>query len=199
MCGGLFYVIEELRVKNIIIGKQTEISKNYKDFIEIAEKKNINIYIVNASMKLNVDNNVYFDIIWPCENDSVNDNILNNNAIVCKINYKEFSMLFTGDIEEVAENKILEKYKDKLKIFNSTVLKVAHHGSKTSSNKEFLKYVKPKIALIGVGKDNSFGHPADITLENLENMGCKIYRTDKNGEISLETNGENISVDYFIK
>lgn len=186
-------------MKNIIIGKQTEISKNYKDFIEIAEKKNINIYIVNAGMKLNVDNNVYFDIIWPCENDNVNDNILNNNAIVCKINYKEFSMLFTGDIEEVAENKILEKYKDKLKIFNSTVLKVAHHGSKTSSNREFLKYVKPKIALIGVGKDNSFGHPADITLENLENMGCKIYRTDKNGEISLETNGENISVDYFIK
>jgi len=77
----------------------------------------------------------------------ITENILNNNSIVAKINYKKFSMLFTGDIEEVAEKQIVKEYKDK-DILKSTVLKVGHHGSKTSSKEEFLKEVSPKFALI---------------------------------------------------
>ena len=101
-------------------------------------------------------------------------------------------MLITGDIEEIAEKMILEKI-DKKKL-EAVVLKVAHHGSKTSSTKDFLEAVKPKIALIGVGKDNTFGHPNQEVLERLEEIGTKIYRTDLCGEITL-----NISKNGKIK
>ena len=77
-------------------------------------------------------------------------------------------MLFTGDIEEKAERQMLSEYKDNLEIFNSTVLKVAHHGSKSSSTSEFLEVVKPNISLIGVGEDNKFAHPNDEVIKRLE-------------------------------
>lgn len=89
-----------------------------------------------------------------------------------------------GDIELEAENNILKLYdKDKLE---ADILKVAHHGSKTSTSENFLEAVSPKIALIGVGENNTFGHPSQNVIERLENIHCKIYRTDKNGEISIE-------------
>lgn len=83
--------------------------------------------------------------------------------------YHNISMLFTGDIEEIAERTILEKYKDS-NILQATILKVAHHGSKSSSIQEFLNVVNPKIALIGVGEKNTFGHPNAIVLERLKRM-----------------------------
>lgn len=80
--------------------------------------------------------------------------------------YKNLSILFTGDIEKIAEKQILEEYKNS-NIFKSKILKVAHHGSKTSSTQEFLEKIEPKIALIGVGKNNTFGHPNNEVLERL--------------------------------
>lgn len=91
---------------------------------------------------------------------------------MAKLLYKNFSILFTGDIEEIAEKQILEEYKNS-NILKSEILKVAHHGSKTSSMQSFLENVKPKIALIGVGKDNTFGHPNDEVLERLNLLRCK--------------------------
>jgi len=88
--------------------------------------------------------------LWP-KISQIQENILNNNSIVAKLSYNDFSILFTGDIEEIAEKHILEEY-SKTSILNSTILKVGHHGSKTSSTKEFIKKVNPKIALIGVRK-----------------------------------------------
>ena len=93
-------------------------------------------------------------------------------------------MLLTGDIEEIAERKILEEYKNS-NILKSTILKVAHHGSKSSSIQSFLDEVKPKIALIGVGKNNTFSHPNEGVLDRLKSFKTKIYRTDINGEISI--------------
>lgn len=90
--------------------------------------------------------------------------------MVAKLNYGKFSMLFTGDIEEIAEEILLKKWKESLK---ATVLKVAHHGSKSSSSKAFLEAVNPKIALIGVGKENNFGHPNEGVLKRLEAVRCK--------------------------
>ena len=108
-------------------------------------------------------------------------------------------MLFTGDIEEIAEKQILEKYKNS-NILQSTILKVAHHGSKSSSTQEFLEQVKPRIALIGVGEKNTFGHPNAGVLERLINMGTKIYRTDENGEISVFVNKNgNIKLEILYK
>ena len=137
---------------------------------------------------MHIENNLYFDILWPNNSNLILDNGLNNNSIVCKLQYKNFSMLFTGDIEEIAEKEILQKNKNYLSILNSTILKVAHHGSKTSSTKEFIEAVKPKIALIGVGENNKFGHPNNEVIERLENLKVKIYRTDQTGEITVIVN-----------
>lgn len=126
-----------------------------------------------------------FNILWPTEK-QISENILNNNAIVMKLHYRNFSMLFTGDIEEPAEKAILNTYKNKLEIFQSTILKVAHHGSKSSSTQEFLDVVKPKIALIGVGENNLFGHPNAHVIERLEECGIKVFRTDESGEINVQ-------------
>ena len=128
----------------------------------------------------------------------INENILNNNSLICKLVYKDFSMLFTGDIEEIAEKAILKKYKGS-QLLKSTILKVAHHGSKTSSSKEFISTVQPQIALIGVGINNKFGHPSNRTIENLKDINCKIYRTDKDGEISINVKNNQMLIFQKLK
>ena len=106
------------------------------------------------------------------EKNLIGNNILNNNSLVFKIEYKQFQMLFTGDIEEIAEKKILSIYKN-TNILEATILKVAHHGSKTSSVLDFIKAVNPKIALIGVGENNKFGHPNESVLDRLSDLRNK--------------------------
>lgn len=161
--------MEELKVKNIIIGRQFESCENYERFIKIVKEKKIKIMVVEAGQRINIQKELYFDILWPSYKNVISENNINNNSLVCKMVYQKFSILFTGDIEEIAEKAILEKYKN-TNILKSTILKVAHHGSKSSSTQEFLNAVKPKIALIGVGKKNTFGHPNRGVLERLERI-----------------------------
>lgn len=182
---GLYAVLENIKVKNVIISKQKENSENYEKFLKIAQVRGVNIIVVKAGDRISLDRNLYIDILWPLLNEQITENPLNNNSIVAKLVYKDFSMLFTGDIEEVAEKTILKRYSSNLNVLKATVLKVAHHGSKTSSSIKFIEAVRPKFALIGVGKTNTFGHPADVTLESLKNIGAQIYRTDENGEIAV--------------
>ena len=180
--GGILAILEKIKVKEIIISKQFEITENYESLLRIVKDKNIKLKIAKKNDKLDIEKDIYIDILWP-EEEPITENIINNNALVAKLNYNNFSILFTGDIEKIAEEKILQKIdRNHLK---STILKVAHHGSKSSSIEEFIKEVKPQIGLIGVGKNNLFGHPNEKVIERLEAYGTKIYRTDKNGEISL--------------
>lgn len=146
-CQALLYVLERMKVENIIIGKQFEICENYKEFVRLANNNKIAIHMVEAEQKISVEKDISFNILWPNSEEVIRDNSINNNSLVCKLIYKNFSMLFTGDIEEVAEKKILQKYQN-TNILKSTVLKVAHHGSKSSSKEEFIKAIQPQIALI---------------------------------------------------
>ncbi len=150
-CQALLYVLERMKVENIIIGKQFEICENYKEFVRLAKNKKITIHMVEAEQKINIEKDISFNILWPNSEEIVRDNSINNNSLVCKLIYKNFSMLFTGDIEEIAEKKILQEYNN-TNILKSTILKVAHHGSKSSSQEEFIKEVQPQIALIRGGK-----------------------------------------------
>lgn len=208
--------MEELKIKKIIISKQAEDSENFQKFKQIVNKRKIPVIIVGQevldttknkninSIKsiesneiickdiIQIEKDLYFEILWPDNQNLLNENSLNNNSIVTKLHYKKFSMLFTGDIEKIAEKQIIEEYKNNLQILNSTVLKVAHHGSKTSSIQEFIEVVKPKISIIGVGENNKFGHPNDDVIARLQNIGSKIYRTDKMGEISIAVNNKGI-------
>lgn len=170
--GGIFSILEELKVKNVIIGKQFENSENLQKFLKILNEKNTKVNVVEAGNRIHIEKNLYFDVLWPSSNQEIAQNSINNNALVCKLNYKNFTMLFTGDIEEEAEKVLVSKYGGTY-ILKSTVLKVAHHGSKSSSTEEFLNLVQPKIALIGVGENNLYGHPDVNVLARLTNLRCE--------------------------
>lgn len=174
-------------MKKVYIAKQIEESENYKMLLNIAKQKNVKVQEVVAGNRISIEKDAYIDVLWP-SNNQITTNVLNNNSIVCNFHYKRFSMLFTGDIEEIAENEILNYYSSNINLLKSDVLKVGHHGSKTSSTDKFLKAVSPKIAVIGVGKNNNFGHPNKDVLDRLKGLNISIYRTDLNGEITMEIN-----------
>ena len=180
---GLFAVMENLKIKNIIISKQGEKSDNFIRFQELVKNKKVNVLVVKKGDRIQIDKYSYFEILFP-EKNLIQDNVLNNNSIVANFCSMGFKLLFTGDIEEIAEKRLWELYRDTDKL-KSTILKVAHHGSKTSSTAKFLELVTPKIALIGVGEGNKFGHPNNGVLDRIRDYTNKIYRTDKNGEIEI--------------
>lgn len=142
---GLIAILENIKVKNVVISKQAEICDEYTKIIDIVKNKNIKVVVVKAGDKLTIEQDLAIEILYPNEKLDFTD--INNNSIVAKLIYKNFSLLFTGDIEEKAEKVLISKYKgtDSLK---STIIKIPHHGSKTSSTEEFIKQVNPKIALI---------------------------------------------------
>ena len=182
-CNGLIEVIKNLNVKNILISKQAYFCDEYRNIANVINSKKIKVTFIKQGDRLNIDKNVKIDIFYPPEELEYDD--LNNNSIVAKLTYNLFSVLFTGDIEKSEEN-LVNKYKTQE--LGSDILKIAHHGSKTSSSEEFLEAVKPKIALIGVGENNKFGHPNNRVIQRLENINCKIYRTDEMGEIEIKIN-----------
>ena len=116
----------------------------------------------------------------------------NNSSLVIKLTYGEISFLLTGDAEREAEEAMIRKWGFGLR---STVLKAGHHGSTTSSSPEFLRYIRPRIAVIAVGEGNRFGHPSAETVERLEKMGAEIYRTDQKGTITITTDGKDLKVE----
>lgn len=198
---GLEAVIQNIKVKNIIVCKQASNSALYQEIMKLCKKKKVNIITVKRGQTIKVDKYVHFEILHP--GDIMLDDGkggLNANAIVakmyCTIKNKTTTIMFTGDIEEKAEEELVKIYGDKLK---ADILKVAHHGSKTSSTAEFLKCVSPKIALIGVGKDNTFGHPNSGVLSRIEDINAKIYRTDKLGEITITISKNKTSINTKIK
>lgn len=119
---------------------------------------------------------------------SIND--LNNSSVIAKLAYKNMSFLFTGDAEDKAENQILQRGLD----ISSDILKVAHHGSYSSSTISFLREVDQDIAVISCGTGNKYGHPHDTTLKNLKDLGITIYRTDISGDIIIESDGETYNI-----
>lgn len=116
----------------------------------------------------------------------------NNTSIVIRIVYGDTSFLFTGDAEQETEEKILESGQD----IESTVLKVGHHGSSTSTSQAFLDAVSPTYAVISCGKDNSYGHPHNETLAKLASAGVEVLRTDELGDIYCTSDGTEVTFSY---
>ncbi len=113
----------------------------------------------------------------------------NNGSIVLKVIYGETAFLFAGDAELAAEDDMIASGQD----LSATVLKVSHHGSLGSSGEAFLRAVSPKYAVVSVGKDNSYGHPASETLQRLSDCGAKVYRTDMQGTVTCISDGKVIT------
>ena len=178
---GCISVLDKLKVKKIVIGTQPNQTELYYTILKIAKEKNIQIITLTKGDIFSIDH-IKFSVLFPDKELQIAED-LNNNSLVIKMEYYSTSILFTGDIEKEAEKILIEEYTNNL---NIDILKVAHHGSKSSSIKEFLEYTTPKISLISLGENNKFGHPNEEVLKRLEEVGSKIYRTDRSGEVTLK-------------
>ena len=181
--GGATELVENFKVEKVIFncGEYNDLKK---ELIKVLDKKKIPYY--SCIKELNIDNNkLYF--LQTKEYDNENDN---SNVIYTELNGYKF--MFMGDASTTTEKEILNKYS----LPDIDVLKVGHHGSKTSSSKGFINEISPKYSIISVGKNNRYGHPNKEVLDNLKNS--KIYRTDqdriimfkiKNNKFEIETCG----------
>lgn len=192
--GGTFKVLENFKVNQFFdSGIQTR-APPYLKLLSELEKKGVGYRILKAKEKLDWERPLKLEILAPIKEPVPNiseKNNYNNRSIVLKLTYKGVSFLFTGDIEKEAEELLAKKLKRKLR---SKILKVAHHGSKTSSTMVFLARVQPEVALISCGGKNPFGHPHSLILDRFNQLGIKIYRTDQDGTIQIITDGKKYEV-----
>jgi competence protein ComEC len=187
---GLIEVLKNYEVENVLWTGIKRNTQEYGEWIECLEKEGAEIIIAEKGQKI-IMGDVYFEIVHPFENlEGQEIKSVNNSSVVGRLIFKDSSFLFTGDIFKSIEKDIIESGVD----IESDVLKVGHHGSKTSSREEFVSAVSPGIAVIQVGENNSYGHPSQETLDTLENYGIKILRTDINGDIKIISDGLNYNL-----
>ncbi len=185
--GGLSFVLDKYRVSSIIENGSKSETNIYKNIEKKIIKKKINKIIANNKMHIIIDKekNIYFDILFPDKN--ITKMSSNDGSIVGKLVYGEKSFMLTGDATIYAENKI--GWNEKSEILKSTVLKLGHHGSKTSSSILWLEKVDPDVAIISAGKNNRYGHPHKKILDRLENLSIPYLATYQLGNIVFKTDG----------
>ena len=181
--GGMDNIIDSFDIGTFYMPDVITTTKTFEDVLDSLEKKNLNFDTPQIGSTFDLGK-AKIETIYVGK-DSKN---LNNSSIILKLTYGNVSFLVTGDTESDVEKTLLNKE------IESDVLKVAHHGSNTSSSNAFLKKVNPKYAIISVGTGNSYGHPKSVILDRLEKLGTKIYRTDELGTIIVTTDGEKIEV-----
>ncbi len=187
---GLLEVLKRYEVENILWTGAVRDTAEFREWEKLIKEENANIIIARSLLRVGF-NNSYIDVLYPFEDlEGQETKNANNTSIVARLVFGEKSFLFTGDIEKSAERKLLESGAE----VDSDVLKVAHHGSKTSSIPEFIEKVSPEIAVISSGKDNSFGHPHPETLETLSKCGINVLRTDESGDIKIVCNSQSLKL-----
>ena len=165
--------------------KAVTTSKTYENLLETIQEKGLSVKTGKAGVEVLEEDDLAILMVAPVRESYSN---LNNYSIVLTITYGDTTFLYTGDAEEDSLSEITSNIK-------ADVLKVGHHGSDTSTTKEFLEKVKPEYAIISVGEGNSYGHPAASTISLLEEYTSNIYRTDLNGTVVVRSDGVNITVE----
>ncbi|MBS4024729.1 MAG: DNA internalization-related competence protein ComEC/Rec2 [Clostridia bacterium] len=186
---GLIPVVQELPVGKALLSPVPATSNTYEKFLELLDKKDIPIIYAERGQLINLDPRVELKVLHPGNPVIQSTSQLNDNSVVFKLSYGQFSMLFTGDIEQAAIADLLASELD----LSSTVYKVAHHGSSTGLVPEFLERVNPGAGVICVGK-NTFGHPSENLINHLGERGVLIYRTDLDGGIVITTDGNKVKI-----
>lgn len=156
----------------------------YQEFLDAVINKNVNWVFPKVGDQIKLGQ-IIAEVIAPQEKDETN---LNNNSIVLRVSFGNTDILLTGDTEKEAEQALVKQNID----LKSEVLKVAHHGSDSSSTKTFLEKVKPQYAIISAKKGNTYGHPKQRVMDLLQDLSTKVYRTDEQGTIIMKTDGTNI-------
>ena len=191
--GGLASVAEGLPVSAAWDAGQAERSGSYQRWLERVLQRQIPLHTVHEGMRAELEPGLSLEVLGPpkpAHRGSRSD--ANNNSIVVRLRYRDFTMLFAGDLEAEAETRLL-RHAERLR---ANVLKVAHHGSRYGSSAEFLKAVRPEASVISVGARNLFRHPAPETLARLRPYG-RIHRTDRDGAVTVRSDGRRWSVSVF--
>lgn len=182
---GIIAAIEKLKVKKIVMPDCTPENENRKEIEALAKKKGIPISYYFAGDTIKFYSGLTIDIISPDKKD-LSSFDENDSSYGLRISYGDFSAIFTGDMTKSVEQHHKGEWQD------CDILKVAHHGSATSSSEKFLEEVRPEAAIISVGANNSYGHPSDEVLERLSRYNIPVYRTDVYGNISVSASKDGI-------
>lgn len=184
--GGLDDIINNFDIKKIYLPDITTTTKTFEDVLDAISSKELTITIpkIGETFKLGEAD---FTVLYT----GTNSSDLNSTSIIIKMIFGNYSYLFTGDTTSEIEKLI---FKENIDV---DVLKVAHHGSKTSSSLEFLQKVTPSYAIISVGKNNSYNHPSTTTINRLKKYTNNIYLTSELGTILLTSDGQKINISTF--
>jgi competence protein ComEC len=193
--GGIPSVLEQFDVAEILESGQPVKSSTYRRYITDVRAEGCIVDTARSGMPIlrigNLELYVIFPTILFIDSDTTHRSPnLNNTSVVIRMQYRDVSLLFTGDAEMEAEGEMVSRYGDFL---HCSLLKTGHHGSKTSSTEEFLDAVHPTYAVISVGRFNKFGHPSEDVISRLHALHAEIYRTDEEGAIIFESDGKTLS------
>ncbi len=188
--GGFPYIAKNFNIKRVWTNGHGEDTETYLKFNEIIQQKGIDAPQFSNIFGEHEINNVKLNILHPEKEFTPHKN-LNSDSMVLKLEFKDISILFTGDIDKKVEKKLVHIYGDALK---STILVAPHHGSKTSGSDLFLDAVKPKYVVISLGWKNRFHFPKSEALKRYLQHKTQIFRTDLNGAISVSTDGNSLEI-----
>lgn len=183
--GSMSYIVRHMDIGSIYMPKVSTTTKTYENLLESISDKGLRIKSATVGMSILDEGELSVDVLAPV---TIDEDDLNNCSIILKLTYKDRSFLFTGDAEK---QEFEEVYHD----MSADVLKVAHHGSSTSTTEEILERINPQIAVISLGEDNEYGHPHKSTMKYLEEFDCEIYRTDKDNTVKISSDGESLEVE----
>ena len=190
---GLVEVLNRYRVEQVLYPEMDFESGVYDEWLRLVREKGIKATLAQAGQQIDLGGGVAMEVLSPLDPPlSATDSDVDNNAAVLRLSLGEVSFLLTADMMWEAEFELLYNRAN----LRSTVLKVAHHGSNTSTTPEFLAVARPELAVISMGADNEYGHPTEEVLRRLEEeLGEEnIYRTDENGTVEFITDGERLWV-----
>jgi len=180
---GLLEVLQNYQVKNVLWTGVLTSTLAFEKWQELLGDGQFDVHIAQAGQQIH-SGQVMLNILYPPENmQNQRSSDLDDTSTVVKVVFGENSFLFTGDLSREAERELLEKGID----LDSDVLQVGHHGSRTSTDPEFIEAVLPDLAVISLGRDNKHGHPHQETLDTLESYGVAVLRTDWHGDIKIST------------
>ena len=195
--GGMDVLLKDYQVGEVYDNGMPSTSKLYIGYMKQLKSKGIKHTALKAGDVLDFGGGVSFKVFYPTKElvekgtQKGYKHDPNNESVVGKLTYGDFSMLFTGDAEQPVEEQLL---KSDAKDLKSTILKSPHHGSSTGSSVPYLKAVWPEAVLISCGKGNDYGHPHKETMKKFQAMKLQIFETDKNGTITVTSDGQTYSI-----
>lgn len=188
---GLVDVFERYNIGTVIATMVPHSLAEYQEIKRLINQKNIPVVHIKAPQRIFLEQGSYLDIIYPFDVSNITEkDSTNAKSIVGRFIYGSTSVLFTGDLEIPQETELLFKQLN----VSADILKVGHHGSKTSSGDDFLDAVNPIIAVISSGKNNRYGHPHEEAIQRILQKNIKIMRTDEQRDILLHTNGSTWNI-----